>query len=228
MATKNILERLEFWGLELRDDGTHGDHEWVLTGLADDDWIDYDPTLTQPQALMLLSGELDSYTLSKETLETRLDWRGYHPDRDSGWAINVKLHKVYDYMRAWDFLTDDFEEREVPYWIQESNVESDYEFFKETVPSPLDSNAFHLAGRSGGWLMYGREVLAVDEADALVEVYEKIPILVDNLCQEIATKSVAWMCGEEWGMEYETESATAFSLYSNNKPTLRMEITYGS
>lgn len=223
MATKSILERLEFWGLELEKI----DGEWILSGLDEQEDLALEPDITRPQALMWLSTNLDDFVLSKETLEKRLDWRGYY-SRESGWALNVKLDKVWNYMRQWDHVTDNFEEREPPDWIERNHVETDWEWFKETLPSTLDHKRFMLGGRSGGWLLYTEELLRVDEAEALLDVYSKVPILLDDLCQSIATETVAWMCAEEWGMEYEAESATAFNLYNGDKTLIRLEITYGS
>lgn len=155
------------------------------------------------------------FDLIHDALETRLDWRGYSRG-DSGWAINVKLHDVWKYQRCWtvlDDLTEDFTNHD---W--QPLIDDEWDWFKTLVDQDyksLESKKFG-AGGNGGWLLYKKDEMPLDEAEQLYDLYQKVPRWVDGLCKHLATEHVAVALAELWDTDCEEVDIDNFTMQGIN------------
>ena len=159
------------------------------------------------------NGEGYYFDLSHEALETHLEYRGAVSYGRGGWAYNVKLHGVFDKLREWDSLLDLIDQSHMDDLYDWSHlVEIEYESWLDDLDPLLDRKKFSIRGRSGGWLIYEKGMLGLDEAEALKATYEALPEQLDWLCGMIATDMVAHGLAEQLGTTVDNVEQEEFTI----------------
>lgn len=224
---KTILDRLAFWGCELQRlvDSTERDPigrpagPWDISGTEYylEDYIyalDPEASIYNARNVMEAVNKMhpSDFDLTHDAIETRLDWRGYGHSRDAGWAVDVKLHDVWKYMQKWGPLNDLIEDADLTSHDWSHVIESEWDSFLETVPDVLDPKLFTLRGAQGGWLLYTRPELTLEEAETLYVLYQRIPKMVDYVCQRVATDSMAYALAELWDADVDEIDWDSFTL----------------
>lgn len=254
-ATTTTLERLEALGVELKwvhyTPKSYGSDGWELVGVADSEltyYADEDGLVFRLDSAgrpcpprgeigqIVERMEPSDIQLEHDLLRNHLNWRGrYH---DGGWAVNVKLHNQWDYNRKWPDMEckreDCYESRERygidhDYWESywERLTEHHYECFLEDEHyfKLLDRGKFY---RDGGYICYESETLALDEAEALVDLYENtMPYLVDDACRDAATHEAAYKMAHLLDLEVEYIEYESFALTDAGGKTITISINYG-
>lgn len=216
-----ILQELATFGVELawqkpdEDNEPHSAHGlWYLTNTYTDnlfdDWAighlvdDEDHLLTsrdREAVTILINKELEAEDIHLRPTawesEFGSPYHGNHGHSDSGPAIDVKLHGMYELARMVEKALDiEFEDIDPEGTLQWDTVEWEFEWFKsDFVPDrypDLNTDLLSLHGRQGGHLVYGIYTSDYDawplplvEAVQLRALFKEVPELVKGVEQQV-------------------------------------------